>query len=128
MNVPGLERHHNGVRLRHRRQSYWGPECHEQMVRIRVSACDCRLYGRVHVHSGDSVSKSNPITCLPTQHLRHAVSTGEAYGQPTATMPEPQNANVAGVLTLDEARRIAVNVARLPELLGPPLTERRENA
>jgi hypothetical protein len=29
-------------------------------------------------------------------------------------MPEPQNANVAGVLTFDEARRIAVNVAKLP--------------
>jgi hypothetical protein len=28
-------------------------------------------------------------------------------------MPEPRNANIASVLTFDEARRIAVNVAKL---------------
>ena len=84
-----------------------------------AGACDYRLYDRSHVRGGDSISKSDPITCVPTRHLpRQVVSTGEAYGQPTATMPESRNANIAGVLTFDEARRIAVNVAKLPGLMG----------
>jgi hypothetical protein len=36
-------------------------------------------------------------------------------------MPGPQNANTKGVLNLDEAQRIAVNMAKLPEWLGAVL-------
>ncbi len=72
-----------------------------------AGACDCRLYDRAHVRSSDSISTFDAITCVPTRDPpRQVVFTGEAYGQPTATMPESRNANIKGVLTFDEARLV----------------------
>jgi hypothetical protein len=39
---------------------------------------------------------------------------GTFYGR-----ADPQSARLAGVLTLDEARRMALNFAKLPDLLRP---------
>jgi hypothetical protein len=36
----------------------------------------------------------------------------------TLTRETPHEANITGVLTFDEARRVAVNDAKLPEVLG----------
>ena len=44
--------------------------------------------------------------------LRHTVSL-DVYAH-----DNDHDANIAGVLTMDEARRMASNSARLPELLG----------
>jgi hypothetical protein len=47
----------------------------------------------------------------------------DATGQRLATFygrADPQSARLAGVLTLNEARRMAVNFAKLPELLKRP--------
>lgn len=67
-----------------------------------------------------------PVSWL-VEEKRESFVVMDAGGFPLAYVyfeDNDQRASVTGRMTRDEARRIAANMARLPDLLGAPVTPR----
>jgi hypothetical protein len=81
------------------------------------------MCGRCHVSAVSTGAVSQDITTpfpTPVEQTPGGFKVLDANGQALVYLyarETPNEANIAGVLTLDEARRIAVNVAKLPDLL-----------
>jgi hypothetical protein len=77
------------------------------------------VVGAVHCMA-DGSSRASPRPGAPTK-VAGGYVVRDATGQALAYLYARENeaeARQAKVLTSDEARRIAINIARLPELLG----------
>jgi hypothetical protein len=67
------------------------------------------------------LNSSRPIFCRTVEKIPGGFKVIDANGQSLAyiySRDNPNDAHMAGVLTEDEARRIASNIAKLPDLLG----------
>jgi len=66
-----------------------------------------------------------PVVCRTASHQRGALSYIYYEGERTYYESEPGRRSAAKLLSEDEVRRIAANIAKLPELLTTPQPNRK---
>jgi hypothetical protein len=87
-----------------------------------------------NIGSGTGMTIAKPPRRFPAPWqvvvLPGGYAVEDATGQRLATFygrADPQSARLAGALTLDEARRMALNFAKLPELINASSRSRAAN-